>query len=38
MSPRRTERDMAREIGAHLTLLQDEFERQGMCAAEALPT
>jgi len=30
VSPRRAERDMTREIDAHLTLLQDEFERQGM--------
>jgi hypothetical protein len=33
VSPRRSERaehEMSREIDAHLTLLQDEFERQGM--------
>ena len=32
---RRAEREMAREIEAHLALLQDEFETQGMPAAEA---
>jgi hypothetical protein len=35
VSPRRAEREMSREIGAHLALLQDEFERQGMPRKEA---
>jgi len=36
VSPRRAEREMTREIDAHLTLLQDEFERQGMTPEDAL--
>jgi hypothetical protein len=32
---RRAERDLAREIDAHLTLLQDDFERRGMTPEEA---
>ena len=32
---RRAEHEMAREIGAHLALLQDEFEGQGMSPQEA---
>jgi predicted permease len=38
VSPRRSERaehEMSREIDAHLTLLQDEFERQGMVPEDA---
>src|ERR1700680_3939644 len=35
VSPRRAERDMTREIDAHLTLLQDEFEHQGMAPEDA---
>jgi len=35
MSPRRAERDMAHEIDAHLRLLQDEFELQGMSPEDA---
>ena len=31
----RAESEMAREIVAHLTLLQDEFERQGMSPEDA---
>ena len=32
---RRAEREMSREIEAHLTLLQDQFESQGMSARQA---
>src|SRR5438552_12312349 len=35
VSPRRAEREMAREMDAHLRLLQDEFELQGMPPQEA---
>ena len=31
----RAEREMTREIAAHLTLLQEKFERQGMTPEEA---
>ena len=33
--PRRAEDDLAREVAAHLQLLQDDFRRQGMTADEA---
>src|SRR6476661_6856391 len=35
ISPRRAEREMAREIDAHLALLQDEFQNHGMPPKEA---
>ena len=35
LQPARAERDLAREIDAHLDLLQDEFRRRGMDADEA---
>src|SRR3984893_4902940 len=35
VSPRRADSEMTREIDAHLTLLQDEFEHQGMAPEDA---
>jgi putative ABC transport system permease protein len=35
LQPGRAERDLAREIGSHLELLQDEFQRRGMNTEEA---
>ncbi|MFZ0593080.1 MAG: permease prefix domain 1-containing protein [Bryobacteraceae bacterium] len=35
LQPGRAERDLAREIGSHLELLQDDFRRQGMSPQEA---
>jgi len=33
--PSKAERDLAREVSSHLTLLQDEFQRRGMSVEEA---
>ena len=33
--PSRAENDLAREVGAHLQLLEDEFTRRGMSADDA---
>jgi putative ABC transport system permease protein len=35
LQPGRAERDLAREIGSHLELLEDDFRRRGMSAEEA---
>lgn len=35
LQPGRAEQDLAREIGSHLELLQDDFRRRGMSAEEA---
>ncbi len=35
LRPDRAERELAREISAHLALLQDEFQRRGLSAEEA---
>ena len=32
---RRAEQEMAREMGAHLALLQEDFEKRGMAPEEA---
>ena len=36
LRPGRAEKDLAREIGSHLELLQEEFRRRGLTAEEAL--